>query len=280
MRTNVVALTDTLNRFADMPFSALSSTEQELVLTDFRKLFQNFSDVKDEELKKTALFNHIESLSKSVEDEFDEELFSAHLKPFVEALHSEEQGRSYQALHSVVERFLNRSEPFYASEEKAMKYRKDHSAEEIKKHDTEIFQKAVQIYALDYFLSMYELLKKSSKGEQEAAIVKGAGKMPALREDTLADDMLAKVVYSLAGKDIRRKMIRDYYTYKQLFVPLDGKESLSFEEIKNCISGLKTYCLSVVDASMEYGITTFSQTLLDPYNGEISFEELKQKLSS
>ena len=48
--------------------------------------------------------------------------------------------------------------------------------------------------------------------------------------------MLKKVVYSLYGRDIRKRMIHDYYGYKKVFLPV-LKPALLTEEKVNEITG-------------------------------------------
>lgn len=281
MHSNSAALRDALERFADVPFALLPEAEQRLAIGGLGAVFQKIiAALAGKGMEATVLAGHVRAMEALTRSGFDEHKFLSAFKPFLESLQANQRSRSYAALGPVAERFLARAAPLWASESQASKYREAHGPEEVRAHDAEILRKPMQLYALDYFLFMHEKLARAAPEEFPAAILKGADKLPALAADALEDDMLKKVVYSLAGRDIRRRMIRDYYEYKKAFLPALAAESLTAEKTAAIMEALRAYCMSLVDISLEYGIAGFEHSLLDPYNRSMDLQEIKRRLTN
>ena len=158
-----------------------------------------------------------------------------------------------------------------------MKYRDAHTIDEIRAHDTNIINKSMQIYAIDYFLFVYKNL--SEVEDKQSIIFSGLKTTPALISDALEDDMLKKVVYSLCGKDIRKRMINDYYNYKKVFISVDNT-NITNEKNSEIVEALRIYCLSLIDISLEYGIMIFEKSLLEPYGPKADFSEIKKQIEN
>ncbi len=279
LKRNLTEFHDSLEPFSEIPFTFLQTEKQAIIAKNLSTIISNIlSSLGKESLEKTIFYVNTKKLQLSVSNGVDEQKFALYLKPFLEALSTSHQSRAFQAINPVAEKFLDRIQPFYISEAQAVKYRESHGKDEIQKHDTDIIDKTLQIYAMDYFLLAYKNLCISP--DKKSLIISGIDKAPALIDDALADDMLKKVVYSLYGKDIRKRMIRDYYTYKQVFLTIPNDVDLTDEKISEITEALRKYCLSLIDISLEYGITSFKHSLLEPYGPNADLAEIKKQISN
>jgi hypothetical protein len=138
----------------------------------------------------------------------------------------------------------------------------------------------MQLYACNYFFFMYEALTRASEEEKKKSILHESHKLPGLALDAASDDMLKKIVYSLASEHIRSRMIKEYYQYKKVFVPPCTDRDLTSEKIALITEALRKYCVSLVDVSIEYGVEKFESTLLDPYGVPMSLQEIRKKFTN
>ncbi len=269
LKRNSTELREAVSFFTDIPFALLAPETQKNVQQNLNIIFSNvFLRLEKENLQDTVFGGSVKALLESVQGIFNEKKFATHLRAF----------SSVANLDNIVEKFLNRVEPFYLSETQAQKYRDSHSKEEILGHDTEIISKALQLYALDYFLLAYKSFLNSQ--DKKSLVLRGIDKAPALAADALDDDMLKKVVYSLCGSEIRARMINDYYKYKTVFLPVCDEDTLTDQKIIETQEALRKYCISLLDISVEHGITVFKNSLLLPYGANADLLEIKKQISN
>lgn len=277
-KRNFVELANSIGYFTEVPFSLLPLDKQALISKNLSNVFSNIlTSLEKDHLEKTIFYTNVLMLVSATKNGVDEQKFYKYIKLFLDALATNKESLSAEALNPIAEKFFTRVQPFYVSEIQAMKYRDSHKTEEIVAHDTEVINKVLQIYALDYFLLAYKNLISST--DKRAVIFLGVEKAPAIAEDALADDMLKKVVYSLYDKDIRKKMIYDYYVYKQAFLSV-SKNSITEEDISRVIEALRIYCLSLIEISLENGVQTLKYSLLEPYGPNADLLEIKKQISN
>ncbi len=279
LKKNFLELSDSIEAFSEIPFSFLSPEKQNEVSDSLSVIFLKIlTNLEKNGLEKTKFFNNVKILESAVEKGVDEQKFATNLKPFLDALGNANNNVSHKILFPVVDKFLTRILPFNISEIQAKKYRDSHNANEINIHDIEILKKDMQIYAVDYFLFAYKSIL-SSKNKNEIIFSK-IDKAPALMVDAIYDDMLKKIVYSLYGKDVREKMISNYFIYKKVFLEKLNDKTINEQKISEITEALRLYCLSLIDVSLEYGIKSFSYSLLQPYKIGTDFLEIKKELTN
>jgi hypothetical protein len=279
LKRTYTELYDLIEQLVDTPFSFLAAEKQALISKNLSTIFSNILvSLKKEDLEKTVFYSHVEGLESSLKNGLDEQKFAQHLKPFLEALNANERSHSYEVVSPVVKKFLDRVLPFMASESQAKKYRDTHTINEVHNHDTEIIRKSMQLYALDYFLFMYKNICISE--DKKNVIFSGIQKAPSLASDALDDDMLKKVVFSLHGKNVRKRMIHDYYTYKQAFLPTFNDAALTSQKISEITEALRAYCLSLIEVSLEYGVVSLEYALFESYKPNTALVEIKKQLTN
>jgi len=278
LKRNFLELRDCIESFALVPFSFLPIDRQKEVAQNLSKIFSGIlSRLEKENLGKTKFFEQLKMLQSSIEnDVIDEQKFTLYLKHFLILLNEGNEGTSLKEVNEVAQKFFKRIEPFNISELQARKYREAHTSDQVFSHDFEIINKTLQVYALDYFLFSYKNL--ISAIDKKSLIFGGMEKAPALATDALDDDMLKKVVYSLCGKDIRKRMIFDYFTYKKVFILTSNENNITEEKVSEIVEKLRVYCLSLLDISLELGIASFKYSLLEPYGNNADLTEIKKQI--
>ncbi|MFA7253280.1 MAG: hypothetical protein WC107_01875 [Patescibacteria group bacterium] len=279
METALLFLKKSIAKFADTPFFLLAPAEQKEIKDEILSLFTSLkheleqNDFKDTDadrlVAKVILILSADTLN---EYRLFDSLFDISLKM---TAGDTNRTKSEKEFAIALEKGLERSKPFWLMMEQINKNCK--SVEEIKEITKKVLGREMQIYALDYFLSIYKLLSTSSLEEQKRILLKGHGKLPALIEDGLADDMLIKVVYNLYDQKLLYRMMVDYYAYKKVFLDI-GDSKLDEENIKQIILALKKYCLSLVLLSKEYEVENLTDGLYFPYGQGISIDSLIKEL--
>jgi hypothetical protein len=171
---------------------------------------------------------------------------------------------------------ISRMAPFYLAKQTVAEKNKLMSREEINRHDKNILEADMRLYALDYFLTMYKVISEENKTD---VIRCGFRELPSLLQDAMDEDMLKKIVFRLFDDKLMMTMAKDYYEYKKIFLNISVSGELTRESEAAITESLKKYILSLINVSEELGATQNDNGIIAPYRYS-SFDELKVALNS
>lgn len=279
MRTNLIALNNAIAPLITEPFFVLDHDKQRLIRETLIKIFSMiWSDLENHATGSSLLLPLIDDMLVLLKkSKFDDYEFACNLNNFFVQVIAKPTHIEKIVLGNIC-LMSNRAKLFSYSEKVAAEARTSMACEQVRRHDLEILEDSMQIYALDYFLFIYMSLVVSAPEARLNIIYNGLGGAPGLKNDALENDMLKKVIFDLYSKELRQSMIIDYFIFRRQFVDLVESQSCPSEKILATIVGLKKYILSLIDVSLAWGITDFKHSLFKPMGELTDLRTIKERL--
>lgn len=177
-------------------------------------------------------------------------------------------------LSSLLASIETRSKPLWEHEEYAFRMRMERERTDVMAHDKVFLEHEMQLYALDYFLSMHKWFSISDVSEQRKLVIEGKDSLPSLKDDALGEDMLKKIVYEIWDWRLKVSMVKDFYEYKETFLGItQDVDKVQLGEIN---IALREYCKKLLNLLLKNGITHITSGFLLPYGyGDIHDITLK-----
>jgi len=260
----------------DLPYFVLSPREQWRTIGFLRKLFLRIKKQLDlAQLDRSSSCRFVQEVLKLTDQVPVNEyrVLSAVKSLIFELRRLSKPLKGEEKILLLLDCALNRAKPFWLSEEVFSKNLED-SKVNLKERSKQIIQKEMQLYALDYFMTVYKGISDSGNAD----IYSSNGNLPSLYEDAVSDDMLNKVVYLIPEKKLRYRMVGDYYNYKKVFLDLKPGDKLAPEKEKCVVSALKQYILSLLQVSLDYDARVFCFGIIFPYGKDVQLEELRKRI--
>lgn len=278
MASPISNLTAIMEQITEMPFSLLPNDKQTISRTQIEQvLIKVQKDLNGKALSESKINKIIDSLLNIIRQKtLNEYRFCAGLRNFLQGIGTKNSDAKISELLVILDKIINRSSDFWITEEKIENSKL--GQEERFLLDKNILENEMQNYALDYFLFMYKSIAEGDVTTQESILFNGLNSLPALVTDALDNDMLKKIVYKLSSPDLRRRMIKDYYVYRQAFIGLN-KGSISEQSILGVSEALRQYCLTLLRISIEYKITMHSSGIYFPYGQGTELQNIINQIS-
>lgn len=185
MQKNYTAVVEeTLRELRYIPFFLLSALSQKKILQTLQSVFGAlYGELQAQDVLKTPLAQSVAGIIALLKESLpNEHAMIARIVEFFTMI--DDEAISHTSLIQLLKEIDARALALATSEDKAARQRAALSREEIQTHDTAILQNNMQLYALDYFLYLYSLLKQKPQDPQRIILV-GTDKLPALRTDAL-----------------------------------------------------------------------------------------------
>ncbi|HRY36842.1 MAG TPA: hypothetical protein P5230_03135 [Candidatus Magasanikbacteria bacterium] len=279
MENPLEMIIEKLQVIKNCPFFVLEETLQK----DFKNsLFNLFSDMLKaldaQKLSDTKLGKDVKKMIKILEKEkFKEYEFLVELKKVISVSLGNKIDDSFNIIKEI-DLLISQKTPFWASNNNSDLFLKKHGKDEVKKYDLNLLENQMQLYALDYFLFAYNLILNPNFSASKDFIFHGNKNLPSLYKDAMEDDMLAKIVYQLIDKDLKKKMVIDYINYKNNFLGLK-EDVFNEKDLEKIKQALKQYCLSVLKVSLENGIKKIKHNMYSPFKAGEELAVIKEKLA-
>jgi len=275
MATNLQVLQKAIGEFTDCPFFLLPKANQQKILDKLRKVFSGIRHrLEQRYLEKTTVSQQVKKTQSFLEqEEFNEYRFAQNLLSFFKGQ------PGFESFVEILKALAKRNKAFWVAEEAAVKARVKLTEQQIFDHDYKLLAEEMQLFALDYFLLFYKLLKTAKGIEKSFVIFNGQEGMPSLIEDALEESMLNKLVYTLYSYDLRKEMFKDYYDYKQAFLRLQKDQTPAEQQAQNIETSLREYLLKLVRLSLRYKIGILENGVHFPFKKGTSFVQLEKELS-
>jgi len=268
-------LREALELFTEIPIHSLTQEKQQSICHIFSEFFIPLHlELLKEELQTATSARIVATIISLIQkDPIDEYLFAQQFLKLLKSLQTEKNDDAgLRILQGNLSTILTRSEEFAMAEQRAREMRQTMTRDQIRKYDRDHLAKTMQLYALDYFLCMDQVLNATDdREEKERFLREGTRNLPILREDALTNDMLTKVVYAILQPNLRNQLIKDFLNYKTVF-----SEEKSVEEI---ILALRQYCRTLLKISLSQGIHKIEFGILYPYPKGTSLNEILTKLN-
>lgn len=91
--------------------------------------------------------------------------------------------------------------------------------------------------------------------------------------------MPKKIIFDFVDAKLRDQMIRDFYSYKKVFIPLAHRTSLTSDDIAKVVASLRAYCVSLIQTSIAHGVETLQHGIYTPYPVGTSLHSIEQDLT-
>jgi len=273
-------ITKKLEMIKNSPFFMLNDSLQRDFKDTLLNLFSNMSKaLSDKEVANTKLGKEVKKLIKTLEKEdLDEYVFLTELKKIVELSLNKNLDISFNIIKEI-DSLISKKMAFWASNNASNLFLKKYSKDEVKKHDLNLLENQMQLYALDYFLYAYNLVLNPNFDVSKDFIFHGNINLPGLQKDALEDDMLIKIVYQLIDKNIKKKMVVDYINYKNNFLKLK-ENSFDKKDLENIKQALKQYCLDILKVSLDNGVNTIKYNMYSPFKVGEELADITEKISN
>jgi len=263
-KTNLDILYDYLLKIKNNPYFILPAKESANWILILRVMFKKMK----EELGKEKVPEFQAVFDLLCEDRINEYRLAKSLRFFLLKVYP----GSFIQFDSLLDKVEKRSQNLWMNEEQAYKMRMSKDRIEVVDHDVSLLQKEMQLYALDYFLSMQKWFATSDKKQKLELIFDGKSNLPSLKDDAMEDDMLTKVVYQLWDWRLKIQMVKNYFEYKESFFGIE-KEDITNKQLAEIGEALSCYCRQMLDISIQQGVQRVENGLLLPY-GNVDIKKI------